>query len=245
MFVLLAVVFGFGFVFFGVGANISGTGIADILGVGSSSSGQPSVKDAQKRLAKNPTDAQALRDLATALQTDGKPQEAISPLQQYTALRPKDGDALRELAGLYLSSASVARQDLSVGQADAALLNPGASFLPPTTSPLGQALANQPIIQAATSKANAVVNDAYSRYVAAYGQAKTTYEKVAKLAPEDAAVQLQLADAAQNAGDLKAAIAAYKSFLKLAPDDPSAPLVRQQIKQLKAATSSSSATPGG
>ena len=36
-------------------------------------------------------------------------------------------------------------------------------------------------------------------------------------------------------GDTKAAIAAYKRFLELAPDDPSAPLVKQELKRLKSA----------
>ena len=47
-------------------------------------------------------------------------------------------------------------------------------------------------------------------------------------------IQLQLAQTAQQGGDTKVAIAAYERFLKLAPDDPSAPIVAQQLKQLKA-----------
>ena len=37
---------------------------------------------------------------------------------------------------------------------------------------------------------------------------------------------------------------AFKKFLKLAPDDPQAPLVKQQIKQLEAAAVQQSATTG-
>ena len=62
-------------------------GVADIIGVGGGGAGQPSVDDARERLAENPDDAQALRDLATALQTDGQADEAIVPLEQYVALR--------------------------------------------------------------------------------------------------------------------------------------------------------------
>ena len=40
--------------------------------------------------------------------------------------------------------------------------------------------------------------------------------------PAEPSDQLQLAQAAQNAGDTAAAIAAYKTFIKLAPDDPNA-----------------------
>jgi tetratricopeptide (TPR) repeat protein len=245
MFVFLALVFAVSFVFFGVGANISGTGVADILGFGSGGTGQPSVDDAQERLAKNPTDAQALRDLATAFQTEGKTQEAIQPLEQFTALRPKDEDALRELAGLYINRASLARNDLALAQQEAALQNPGASFLPPSTTPLGQALANQPITQAVSGKSNSAVNDAYTRMIAAYTAAKGAYLKVTKLVPTDASSQLDLADSAQNSGDAPTAIAAYKKFLELAPDDPSAPLVKQQIQQLQSATNAGAASTGG
>jgi tetratricopeptide (TPR) repeat protein len=244
MFVFLALVFATSFVFFGVGANISGTGVADILGLGSST-GQPSADDARKALEKNPTNAQALRDLATALQTDGKADEAISPLEQFTSLRPKNEDALRELAGLYLSRAGSARDDLALAQQEATLLNPGANFLPVSTTPLGQALATQPITQAVSSKANTAVNDAYTRMLAAYTAAKGAYQRIVKISPTDASSQLQLADAAQNSGDAAAAIAAYKAFLKLAPDDPAAPQVKAIIKQLQSTTNAGAASTGG
>ena len=114
-----------------------------------------------------------------------------------------------------------------------ALLDPSSTFLPSSASPLGQALATAPITSAVTTGANAAVNDAYSRLIAAYGEAATTYRKIVALEPDDASSQLQLADAAQNSGDAATAIAAYKRFLALAPDDPSAPLVKQQIQQLQ------------
>ena len=50
----------------------------------------------------------------------------------------------------------------------------------------------------------------------------TAYKQIAKLQPNDPNIQLELAQAAQQAGDTAAAIAAYKTFLKLAPDDPNA-----------------------
>ena len=55
------------------------------------------------------------------------------------------------------------------------------------------------------------------------------------LAPKDPNIQLELAQSAQQSGDSATAIAAYQAFLKLAPDDPSAGIVKQQIAQLKAA----------
>lgn len=234
MFVLLALVFGVGFVAFGVGSDVQG-GIADVLGVGSSGSDQPSVGEAEEKLRESPNDPTALRELARALVLDQRGDEAIDPLERYTAIRPRDLGAQRELAGLYINRANIARVDLQAAQIEAQLLNPGSDFLPPSSSPLGQALGSPPITTAVTSKANERVNEAYSRLIAAYQEAKAAYQQIVKLAPDDAAAQLQLANAAQNSGDTATAIAAYKRFLKIAPDDPNAPLVRQEIKRLQSA----------
>ena len=75
----------------------------------------------------------------------------------------------------------------------------------------------------------------------AYGGAKRAYVRIARVAPEDPSIQLQLADAAVNSGDTATALRAYRRFLALAPDDPSAPLVRQEVKRLE----SSAAVAGG
>jgi tetratricopeptide (TPR) repeat protein len=245
MFVFLALVFAVSFVFFGVGANISGTGVADILGFGGGGTGQPSVDDARERLDNNPTDAQALRDLATALQTEGKTQEAIQPLEQYTALRPKDEDALRELAGLQLVRANNYRDDAVIAQAAALELAPQTDILPPETSELGQALGDQAISDAVSQRANEAFTKAYTRMQGGYNAAKATYVALARLAPGDASIQFQLGDTAQTAGDTATAIAAYKRFVKLAPDDPSAPDVRKQIKALEEQQSTPVATSSG
>ena len=62
-----------------------------------------------------------------------------------------------------------------------------------------------------------------------------TYEKLVTVTPNDPNVRLELAQAAQQSGDYAKAISSYQTFLKLAPDDPSAAIVKQQIAQLKAA----------
>ena len=43
---------------------------------------------------------------------------------------------------------------------------------------------------------------------------------------------LQWASAAQSANDVTTAIVAYKRFLQVAPNNPSAPTVRQTLRQL-------------
>jgi len=45
---------------------------------------------------------------------------------------------------------------------------------------------------------------------------------------------LQWASAAQSASDVTTAVTAYKRFLKLAPNNPNAPTVRQTLAQLEA-----------
>ena len=88
MFVFLAVALGGGFVVFGVGAG--GTGIGDLFRNQNSAGGSPSISKARSETEKNPKNAQAWRDLSTALQTEGKTDEAIGALTQYTTLKPKD-----------------------------------------------------------------------------------------------------------------------------------------------------------
>jgi tetratricopeptide (TPR) repeat protein len=232
MFVFLALVFGVGFVAFGVGSDVQG-GIADVLGVGSGGSDQPSVSDARDKLAENPLDPQALRELATALQTEGRTEEAIAPLETYVEIRPRDEEALRELAGVYLTKTSRLRNELQLAQLEAQSLDPSGDFLPPDTTPLGRALKDRPVSNAVTARTTGRINELFSQLTTAYQQAKGTYQQIARLAPQDASVQLQLADAAQNSGDAQTAISAYRRFLKLAPDDPSAPLVRQEIRRLR------------
>ena len=241
MFVLLAIVFAGSFVVFGVGSEVPG-GIADVLNRGPGTD-QPSVSDARERTEENPRDAQAWRDLATALQTDGRPEEAIQPLERYLALQPRDEAALREVAALQLTRASQLRDELQVAQYRAAFDNPGQAFMPPPTTPLGQALGEAPISQALSSGSNEQVSGLYTRMQAAYQEAKLKYAELAELTPEDANLQLQIADAALNSNDTASALAAYKQFLKLAPDDPNAEIVRQEIKRLEEA-SAATATPG-
>jgi tetratricopeptide (TPR) repeat protein len=247
MFVFLALVFGVGFVAFGVGSDVQG-GIADVIGVGGGGGvgdDRPTEEGARERLAKNRNDAQALRDLATALQDEGRLDEAVEPLDRYTTLRPEDEEALRELANLYLSRATRIQSDLNNAQVRSQVLNPGQDFLPPATSPIGQALATSPITLAVTSDVNEELNALFSRLTAAYTDAVGTYQRLAKVVPDDESVQLDLADAAQRANDAPTAIAAYKRFLKLAPDSPQADLVRDQIKQLEASQTALGGSSGG
>ena len=234
VFIFLAVVFAGGFVLFGVGSsNVSG--LSDIFnGIGGGGSGQPSVSKAEKATQKNPKDAAAWKTLAAAYDTTGDIPSAISAWTTYTTLRPKDVDGLQALATDYEQQFSTQTQMAAAAQAEAQNTQ-GTQFAPPPTSPLGRALnsVSDPIAQAASLGANQRFNTALQTRQATAQQLEGVYAKIATLhKPVEPSDQLLLAQAAQNAGDTAAAIAAYKAFIKLAPDDPNAAYARQQIKAL-------------
>lgn len=242
MFVFLALVFGVGFVAFGVGAG--GTGIGDLFRGGGGSSGVPSVSKAQKAAAANPKDAQAWRDLSTALQTDGQTDQAITALQRYTALKPKDVEGLRELAGLFLAQGSEQQQTAQLAQLRRAYASPGQNF-PGVLSLNGQSLVADKIGLTVDQQTAEAVNTAASKAQDAFASSVSTYQRIAALQPKDPNVQLELAQAAQQVGATSTAIAGYRQFLKLAPDDPSAPIVKQQLKALQKAVAASQVSGSG
>jgi Flp pilus assembly protein TadD len=239
MFVFLALVFGFGFVLFGIGAG--GTGLGDILrGNGGGGGDSPSVSSARKATEENPKDAAAWRELSTALQTEGNTDEAIDALSRYVDLRPKDAEALRELGGLYLAEGRSKQEEAQLAQYRASFAAGGAgTILAPTTAD-GRPLVSDPIAAAVEARASQSVQGALSQAQAAYAEAVKTYQRLVAVAPKDPNVQLELAQAAQQANDAATAITAYRAFLKLAPDDPNAAIVRQQLKQLTGSTSGTS-----
>lgn len=241
IFVLLAALFAVTFVGFGVGSSVPG-GVADLLQGAGGPTGVPDLDDARERVRENPKDAKAQRDLAEAYQARGDTEGAIKPLVAYTKLRPKDEDAIRQLATLYMARALRLRTQAQIAQAEAQLATPHALFAPPASTPFGQALGQPPIYEALSSLHNERLTQAYSDMSKAYEDAQATYERVAALSPEDPDIQLQLADASLNAGDQARAIEAYKRFLKIDPDNASAPLVRQQLQQLQAQARAPAAT---
>jgi len=246
MFVFLALVFGVGFVAFGVGTGSNG--LSDVLKNnflfgGSSSSGD--VGKARDRVKKHRNDAAAYLALSRALQAANKRDEAIVPMERYTRMRPKDADALRELASLYLTKGQLFQNQGQAAQAEAQASNAGTLFSPPASTKLGQALSQDPIDSAVSSLTNAKVSTAITGMQAAYGQAVATYKRLAAVNPKDSSAQFELAQTAEQTGDIATAIAAYKRFLVLAPQDPTAPAVRARIKQLQASQAKSGAPATG
>lgn len=237
---MLAVVFGVSFVAFGVGSGVQG-GIADIIQGRAPDTG-PDIEAARERVAENPRDAAALRTLATALQNDNRTDEAVPVLERYSRVRPKDTDALTELATLYQAKAARLRGEAQLAQLRVQAAAPEADILPASTTPLGKALGDMPISSAVSGAAQAEFNDKLSQMQASYRQAQQVYERIVVLKPDDAAAQRELGYAALYAGDNTTATAAFERFLELAPDDPEAPLIKQQLKQVKASATATTST---
>jgi tetratricopeptide (TPR) repeat protein len=232
-FVFLILVFGGGFVFLGVGSGGLDLGslIRDAFGRGSSST--PSVSKAEGEVRKHPLDAAARKDLATALEQKGRIDEAITAWTQYTKLRPKDLAALRRLAQLELGQAETFLQQVqeaSLAQQDAGV---GSAFSS-TNGKFGQALGQDPISSALSTKASAQLQEASGKYQTSATQTIATYKKMVKLQPNDQQTVFSLAQAAETLRQAPVAISAYKRLLKFKLDPTTAAQIRARIKTLQA-----------
>lgn len=235
VFVLLALVFAVGFVIFGVGSG--STGISDVLQNffnGTSSSGT-SASSLRKQAEQHPKEAKRWHDLATKLEADNKLPDAVDALKHYTALRPHDTNVLEELASIYLREATNAQQVYVDAQTRTQLLAP-TSPQPPSTSTLGKALSSltNPVQSAVTGLVGSTSSTAYGQILQFESEAVGVYKQLAELQPKDATTQLRLGQVAEGAGDATTAIAAYKRFVQLAPDDPLASSAKSSLKRLEA-----------
>lgn len=231
MFVFLAILIGGGLVIAGVGAG--GVGVLDVFRDNGSEA--TSISDARKKTEDDPKDVQAWRDLSIAYQTEGDFEEAIQALQTASAINPDDTSVLRDLASAQLTQAQQRQQDAQLAQyqsAFAAPLDPSGGLQVKGTNALG----TDKIQAAVASRFTEALTKAYSDASTAATASVTTYKKIAAIEKDDPNVQIELAQAAESAGDSATAITAYETFLKLAPEDSSAPLVKDRLKQLKPAT---------
>ncbi len=232
VFVFLALVFALGFVGFGVGAG--GVGVGDIFRDGGSEA--QSVEDARKRTEKEPESVQAWRDLSAALQTEGDLTEAVEAIRKAIALDADDPDLHRELAGAQLGLATVKQTEAREAQVEIAYRAP-AQLLPGLFQAGNTNVFADPIGSAIAARATERGRKAAAEALVAASGVVDAYRDVVKLLPEDPNVQLELAGAAEQAGDYTTAIGAYERFLELAPDDTQAPIVKQQVELLRGAVS--------
>jgi len=241
MFVFLAIIFGLGYVIFNVGGSIPGTGLGDVLqGLSQDSGSGPSVDEAQDKIKDRPNDPVGYQELSTALQREGRNAEAVQPLERYVQLRPADRDALRQLGSLHMAQARTYEEQGALAQAQLTELTGGDLFSPGSQNPFGQEFANPQITSLESAKFNQALNQAYLGVQESYKDATRVFQKLVAVTPDEEEADeplifLQLGQAAQSAGDLKAAVKAYERYLVVAPDSASAPAVKAQLPQLKAA----------
>lgn len=235
VFLLLAVIFAGGFVFFGVGSGSTGLGDLlrgnfNIFGSNSGSTNSSAVKSALKQTQSHPKDPNAWNDLASAYQTDGKLTEANAALEHVLKLKPNDIGALQRVAGFYETKAQNKEAEAQNLQAQAPLSLAGVLGVS-SASPIGQALSNDPTSQQLTQKAQAAFTEANT----AIQKDTDLYKRIAKLQPNDVNTQFHYAQLADITGDTAAALKAYKQVVKLAPTDPSAQQAKQRIAVLSLA----------
>jgi tetratricopeptide (TPR) repeat protein len=239
MFVLLAIVFGVGFVAFGVGSG--STGISDILRgnfFGGSSGTDSRIKSDQKKLAANPGDVQTALDLSTLYQQKQDTAKALATLKLASSKNPKNLDLLNGIAGIYRNEASSARNDAAAAQnalSSRAVTPPGVDL----NSPLGQALGGDPLTQMLRTNANT----AFSNLSSAYSKAENAYRDVAiaargtSLEPNAllalASVAVEAVQITGQQSDIQTAVDAYRRYLKIEPKGVSANQARQTLQQLE------------
>jgi len=230
VYVLLAVVFAVTFAFLGVGSGTNG-GLDQLFSnLNIFKKDSASVSSAIKDIQQHPNDPAGYQKLATAYQAKNDTAGAIGAYQQLLAIKKKNAVAWGSLAGLQMTQAQQYQQQYAQAYQDQQLAAPSAAFLP--TGKLATAIGTNQIESAAASQASTRTNDLYQKTLNSYQGAVSSYKELAKLQPNNANAQFQLAQAAQTAGDATTAVAAYKAYLKLNPDASTAAQIRQLIKQL-------------
>jgi Flp pilus assembly protein TadD len=230
MYVILAVLFAVTFAFLGVGSGTNG-GLDQLFsGLNIFSHSGTSVSKAQKEIEKHPNQAKGYRDLATAYEGKGDTANAISALQSYTTQKPKDVAAWNELGGLQLTQAQTYLSQYQAASQNAQLAAPSQPFLP--GGKFATALGTNQIEQAAAQDVDSQVQSLQSQTQLGFSNAVQSFTKVTALTPKDPNAWFQLGQTAQQSGDSKTSISAYKHYLKLDPTSSSAPQIRALIKQL-------------
>ncbi|HET8751506.1 MAG TPA: hypothetical protein VFM43_03150 [Gaiellaceae bacterium] len=227
LYAVLALVFAVTFAGVGVG---SGSGGLSDLYTGLFGSGTNPVSQAKGEIKKHPKNPKGYHDLAAAYETKGDTASAMTALQSYLGLKKKDGTVWGELGNLQSSQAQTYVSQYQGAQQAAQLADPTVAFQPGGT--LGQAVGTDPVFQGAAQQASAQSSALYQKAITALTTAVSDYKNAAKYQPHNVTAWLQLATAAENAGDTKTAIPALKRAAKLDPQQRKQ--INAQIKQLQA-----------
>lgn len=228
LYALLAVVFAITFAGVGIGSG-SGGGLSQLwTGLFGSGTGNP-VSKAQNEIKSDP--AKGYRDLARAYeQTNGGNAQAITALQSYLTLKKTDAGAWSELGQLELAQGNNYATQYTSAQQAAQSADPSAPFQPGGS--LATQIGSNPLYTSASQAATSQTSTLYQQATSAYGLAVKDYQKAALLKPKDQTALEAVAQAAESAGNVPAAIDALKKFVKRFPNSPVLPQIKTQLKQL-------------
>jgi hypothetical protein len=234
VFAVLAVVFAGSFVFLGVGSG--GSALTDFLNgnihLFGSSSG-PSVQSVQQKVAKDPTNAKLRLQLAQLLVQKNRIDEAIPAYKAYLKLKPGDTGGLLGLAGVYSTKITALSNELqSPPTPPWAGLN---AFLPVAqTTALGTALSGLQPPELSITALQQGQTDLLQKQLAGVVTAHLgIYRTIAAKTPGDSGAFHEIEVIASQDGDVTAAIAIDKQFLKKFSTDPLVPDIKQEIKTLE------------
>ena len=236
----LAVVFAFSFVLVGVGSG-NGGGLSDLWTGIFGGSGGSSISKAQDEVKDNPV--KGYQDLALAYEEKGDIKNAISALQSYLVIKKKDAATWATLAGLEMSQGSKYATQYQNAQQAAQTADPSAPFQAGGT--LGSAVGQNPTYQGASQDAAARTSLFYQKATGAYADAVTHYQRASALRPRNTSYLQQLATAAQNAGNTRVTINAWKRYLKVDPNAPQRKQIEKQIKLLQQQSTTPTVQSGG
>ena len=239
MFVFLALVFGVGFVGFGVGSGAGG--LDQLWSNEQAASSGPSVGDAQDKIDEG--DPVGYKELAEAYRTEGKQDEAIAAGESYVRARANDYAFMRSLASDYEGKAARQRDEATLIQEELSS-STGTTFAPPAESVLGRALGMGRIDRELTSDANQKLTELYGGIESAYSRATTLYQRVARVERDDVLLQMLLAQTAYQSRQNGIAIRAYQRVCKLAPGSADCTQAKDAILQLRAQAISGAPTSG-
>lgn len=228
VFIFLALIFGIGFVFLGVGSGAGGLNPLDFL---NSSSGSSSINDLNDKVRNDPKDAQAWLQLAQAYQADNQIEPALGAYQQYLALKPTDRDALLSAATLYDRSAQETAQKGAVYQQQLQALQGTTTAGGINTLKFSSSLPS-PLVSNLTTPLQQQVQGYQTQVASALTQAIAMWKRVLKLEPTNSTYWRAMAQDALNAQDYATALPAIKKILKLEPDAADKQQLEKLVKQL-------------
>ena len=226
VFLLLAVMFGVGFVALGIGQGANSINIGDLFS-GSSSSGT-SISDLSSRVQSHPKDSGAWLQLARAYQADRQNSQAISAYSTYLGLKPHDQAALAASAGLLEARGSSEAAKVQQAQAAAQAYTQVGTATAASSLALAPALTH-PLMTTLAQPANTAAQTLESGAVSDFAQAMGYRQTLAKLSPHNASYQLFLARDAYSTQSYATVATALQRYLALSPT-----MSKTQRKQLQA-----------